>query len=119
MVPAMVLPFSPPIRDIKQAAGTSLVVIIPAALMGWPVFICRQKNCQAKRQAGGERARRISRTHELGVCEGMTVEWTRCPCAGQRRQRGRLGAGSFRLKETSCSPRSFHYARLAFDANIG
>ena len=34
MVPAMVLLLSPPVRDIKQAIGTSLVVIIPTALMG-------------------------------------------------------------------------------------
>ena len=34
MVPAMMLLLSPPIRDIKQAIGTSLVVIIPTALMG-------------------------------------------------------------------------------------
>lgn len=34
MVPAMVWLLSPPIRDIKQAIGTSLVVIIPTALMG-------------------------------------------------------------------------------------
>jgi len=34
MVPAMVFFLSPPIRDIKQAVGTSLVVIIPTALMG-------------------------------------------------------------------------------------
>ena len=34
MVPAMLLLLSPPIRDIKQAVGTSLVVIIPTALMG-------------------------------------------------------------------------------------
>jgi len=34
MVPAMVLLLSPPIRDIKQAVGTSLLVIIPTALMG-------------------------------------------------------------------------------------
>jgi len=34
MVPAMVLLLSPPIRDIKQAIGTSLVVIIPTAVMG-------------------------------------------------------------------------------------
>jgi uncharacterized membrane protein YfcA len=34
MVPAMVLLLSPPIRDIKQAVGTSLVVIVPTALMG-------------------------------------------------------------------------------------
>src|SRR5690606_23052900 len=34
MVPAMVYLLSPPIRDIKQAVGTSLVVIIPTALMG-------------------------------------------------------------------------------------
>ena len=34
MVPAMVLLLSPPIRDIKQAIGTSLAVIIPTALMG-------------------------------------------------------------------------------------
>ncbi len=34
MVPAMVLLLSPPIRDIKQAIGTSLVVIIPTAIMG-------------------------------------------------------------------------------------
>ena len=34
MVPAMVLFLSPPIRDIKQAIGTSLAVIIPTALMG-------------------------------------------------------------------------------------
>jgi uncharacterized membrane protein YfcA len=34
MVPAMVLFLSPPIRDIKQAVGTSLAVIIPTALMG-------------------------------------------------------------------------------------
>jgi uncharacterized protein len=34
MVPAMVLLLSPPIRDIKQAIGTSLVVIIPTALAG-------------------------------------------------------------------------------------
>jgi hypothetical protein len=34
MVPAMVFLLSPPIRDIKQAVGTSLVVIIPTALMG-------------------------------------------------------------------------------------
>src|SRR6185436_16536056 len=34
MVPAMVLFLSPPIRDVKQAIGTSLIVIIPTALMG-------------------------------------------------------------------------------------
>ena len=34
MVPAMVFLLSPPIRDIKQAIGTSLVVIIPTAIMG-------------------------------------------------------------------------------------
>lgn len=34
MVPAMVFLLSPPIRDIKQAVGTSLLVIIPTALMG-------------------------------------------------------------------------------------
>ena len=34
MVPAMVLLLSPPIRDVKQAIGTSLLVIIPTALMG-------------------------------------------------------------------------------------
>lgn len=34
MVPAMLWLLSPPIRDIKQAVGTSLVVIIPTALMG-------------------------------------------------------------------------------------
>jgi uncharacterized membrane protein YfcA len=34
MVPAMVLLLSPPVRDIKHAVGTSLVVIIPTALMG-------------------------------------------------------------------------------------
>jgi hypothetical protein len=39
MVPAMVLLLSPPIRDIKQAVGTSLVVIIPTAIMGsWKHF---------------------------------------------------------------------------------
>jgi uncharacterized membrane protein YfcA len=34
MVPAMMFFLSPPVRDIKQAIGTSLVVIIPTALMG-------------------------------------------------------------------------------------
>ena len=34
MVPAMVFLLSPPIRDIKQAVGTSLLVIIPTALTG-------------------------------------------------------------------------------------
>jgi uncharacterized membrane protein YfcA len=34
MVPAMVLFLSPPIRDVKQAIGTSLVIIIPTALAG-------------------------------------------------------------------------------------
>jgi uncharacterized protein len=34
MVPAMMLLLSPPIRDIKQAIGTSLVVIVPTAIMG-------------------------------------------------------------------------------------
>jgi hypothetical protein len=34
MVPAMLLLLSQPIRDIKQAIGTSLVVIIPTALIG-------------------------------------------------------------------------------------
>jgi uncharacterized protein len=34
MVPAMVLLLSPPIRDIKQAVGTSLAVIIPTAVIG-------------------------------------------------------------------------------------
>lgn len=34
MVTAMIFLLSPPIRDIKQAIGTSLVVIIPTALMG-------------------------------------------------------------------------------------
>ncbi|MSR43719.1 MAG: sulfite exporter TauE/SafE family protein [Pedosphaera sp.] len=34
MVPAMFFLMSPPIRDIKQAIGTSLVVIIPTALIG-------------------------------------------------------------------------------------
>jgi uncharacterized membrane protein YfcA len=34
MVPAMTLLLSPPIRDIKQAIGTSLAVIIPTAIIG-------------------------------------------------------------------------------------
>lgn len=34
MVPAMVYFLSPPIKDIKQAIGTSLIVIVPTALMG-------------------------------------------------------------------------------------
>jgi len=34
MVPAMMFFLSPPIRDIKQAVGTSLLVIIPTAMMG-------------------------------------------------------------------------------------
>jgi uncharacterized membrane protein YfcA len=34
MVPAMLFLLSPPIRDIKQAIGTSLAVIIPTALIG-------------------------------------------------------------------------------------
>ena len=34
MVPAMVFLLSPPIRDIKQAVGTSLLVIVPTALIG-------------------------------------------------------------------------------------
>lgn len=34
MVPAMLLLLSPPIRDIKQAIGTSLAVIIPTAVIG-------------------------------------------------------------------------------------
>jgi|YelNatPaOPRAMG01_1025707.scaffolds.fasta_scaffold00305_28 uncharacterized membrane protein YfcA len=34
MVPAMLLLLSPPIRDIKQAVGTSLAVIIPTAAVG-------------------------------------------------------------------------------------
>lgn len=34
MVPAMMFLLSPPIRDIKQAIGTSLLVIIPTAVMG-------------------------------------------------------------------------------------
>jgi uncharacterized membrane protein YfcA len=34
MVPAMIYFLSPPIKDIKQAIGTSLVVIIPTAFMG-------------------------------------------------------------------------------------
>jgi len=34
MVPAMLFLLSPPIRDIKQAVGTSLLVIIPTALVG-------------------------------------------------------------------------------------
>ena len=34
MVPAMMLLLSPPVRDVKQAIGTSLAVIIPTAIMG-------------------------------------------------------------------------------------
>ena len=34
MVPAMMLGLSPPIRDVKMAIGTSLVVIVPTAIMG-------------------------------------------------------------------------------------
>jgi len=34
MVPAMLYFLSPPIKDIKQAIGTSLVVIIPTAVVG-------------------------------------------------------------------------------------
>ena len=34
MVPAMLFFLSPPIRDIKQAIGTSLVVIVPTAIRG-------------------------------------------------------------------------------------
>lgn len=34
MVPAMVYLLNPPVKDIKQAIGTSLVVIIPTAIMG-------------------------------------------------------------------------------------
>jgi uncharacterized protein len=39
MVPAMLFLLSPPVRDIKQAIGTSLVVIIPTAIIGaWKHF---------------------------------------------------------------------------------
>jgi uncharacterized membrane protein YfcA len=39
MVPAMLFFLSPPIRDMKQAVGTSLLVIIPTAIMGtWKHF---------------------------------------------------------------------------------
>jgi uncharacterized protein len=34
MVPAMLYFLSPPITDIKKAIGTSLIVIIPTAIMG-------------------------------------------------------------------------------------
>lgn len=34
MVPAMIYFLTPPIRDIKQAIGTSLAVIIPTAIVG-------------------------------------------------------------------------------------
>jgi uncharacterized membrane protein YfcA len=34
MVPAMLYFLTPPIRDMKQAVGTSLVVIIPTAIVG-------------------------------------------------------------------------------------
>jgi uncharacterized membrane protein YfcA len=34
MVPAMLFLLSPPIRDIKQAIGTSLAIMVPVALMG-------------------------------------------------------------------------------------
>ena len=34
MVPAMVFLLCPPIRDIKQAIGTSLVIMVPTAIMG-------------------------------------------------------------------------------------
>ncbi|MCX6896131.1 MAG: sulfite exporter TauE/SafE family protein [Verrucomicrobia bacterium] len=34
MVPAMMFFLCPPIRDIKQAIGTSLIVIIPTAIVG-------------------------------------------------------------------------------------
>jgi uncharacterized protein len=34
MVPAMLLLLSPPIQDIKMAIGTSLLVIIPTAVVG-------------------------------------------------------------------------------------
>lgn len=34
LVPAMMFFLNPPIRDIKQAIGTSLAVIIPTAMMG-------------------------------------------------------------------------------------
>ena len=39
MVPAMIFLLSPPIRDIKQAVGTSLVVIIPTALSLAPLAV--------------------------------------------------------------------------------
>lgn len=39
MVPAMLFLLTPPIRDIKQAVGTSLLVIIPTAIVGsWKHF---------------------------------------------------------------------------------
>ena len=39
MVPAMLFLLSPPVRDIKQAVGTSLLVIIPTAIVGsWKHF---------------------------------------------------------------------------------
>ena len=34
ILPAMLFLLSPPIHDLKQAAGTSLVVIMPTAAMG-------------------------------------------------------------------------------------
>lgn len=34
MVPAMLFFLSPPVRDIKQAIGTSLAVIVPTAIIG-------------------------------------------------------------------------------------
>ena len=34
MVPAMLFLLTPPIRDVKQAIGTSLIVIIPTAIVG-------------------------------------------------------------------------------------
>jgi uncharacterized membrane protein YfcA len=42
MVPAMLFFLSPPVRDIKQAIGTSLAVIIPTALAG--AWLHHQKN---------------------------------------------------------------------------
>jgi len=39
MVPAMLFFLTPPIRDMQQAVGTSLAVIIPTAIMGtWKHF---------------------------------------------------------------------------------
>ena len=80
MVPAMLFLLSPPIRDIKQAIGTSLLIIVPTALMGSYKHLLQ----------GNVEWRTALWIAPTAICGGWIGAWltTQIPAAGLKRAFG-------------------------------